>query len=222
MTISAVGFDLDYTLVVPDRDRTTLLAEAAEAVGAPPLSRDAYLDAHRRNLTGETRTPIFEDLLARVEDERAGERAGVLAEKYREVVNEALVPVPGVEAMLSDLRTRYRVGLLTNGPTVAQREKLSTLGWLEAFDAVVVTGELTAGKPDPAAFEALVSALGAAPDETVYVGDEVDADVAGAKRAGVAAVQVVFPGGPAPDPRADAHVERDDLTADLPEIIASL
>ena len=219
MTISAVGFDLDYTLAVPRHDRSKLLDDAVRAVGAPPISREAYLDAHRRNLTGETRAPIFEDLL---DDDVGNVHAEELAREYREAINDALVPVTGVEAMLASLRERYHVGLLTNGPTVAQREKLAVLGWPDAFDAVVITGELAAGKPDAAAFEALVARLGSPPEETVYVGDEVEADVAGAADAGLAVVQVVFPGGPGPDPRADAHVQRDDLARELPSVIESL
>lgn len=223
VTIRAVGFDLDYTLVVPDRDRSVLLSDAVDAVGAPPISRDAYLDAHRRNLTGETRAPIFEDLLARSgggADTAAS--AEELARAYREAINAALVPVRGVESMLASLRERYRVGLLTNGPTVAQRAKLVTLGWEDAFDAIVITGELTAGKPDGAAFEALLDALDADPGETAYVGDELDADVTGASASGLAVIQVLFPGGPAPDPRADAQVERDALGRKLPGILESL
>ena len=216
MTITAVGFDLDDTLVVPDRDRATLLADAVDAVGAPPISREAYLVAHRENLTGETRTPIFEDLVG-------GEApAGDLARAYRETVNEALAPVAGVEAMLAALRRRYHVGLLTNGPTVAQRAKLATLGWEDAFDAVVVTGELPAGKPDGAAFTALLDALGADPATTVYVGDEVAADVGGAAEAGLTVVQVLYPGGPDPDPRADATVQRDELAGVLPGLLDTL
>lgn len=219
MTITAVGFDLDYTLVVPERDRSTLLSEAVEAVGAPPIRRDEYVDAHRRNLTGETRAPIFEDLL---EGKAADVRADELAREYREAINDALVPVPGVESMLASLRRRYRVGLLTNGPIVAQREKLAVLGWPDAFDSVVITGELSAGKPDAAAFEALLEGLAATPEETAYVGDEVEADVVGAGEAGMSVVQVVFPGGPAPDPRADAHLGRDELVRALPGVLESL
>jgi len=219
VTITAVGFDLDYTLAVPRHDRSKLLDDAVRAVGAPPISREAYLDAHRRNLTGETRAPIFEDLL---DDDVGNVRAEELAREYRETINEALVPVPGVEAMLSSLRERYPVGLLTNGPTVAQREKLAALDWADAFDAVVITGELAAGKPDGAAFEALLSRLGSGPGETAYVGDEVAADVGGAAEAGLRVVQVVFPGGPDPDPRADAHVVRDDLARELPAVLESL
>lgn len=240
MTVKAVAFDLDYTLAVPDRDRARLLAEAVESVGAPPITREAYLEAHRRNLTGETRAPIFEDLLAGsgrkdgrgesdaeeldvdVEWRDADVRAIELAREYRETINDALVPVPGVEEMLASLRERYTVGLLTNGPTVAQREKLSTLGWEDTFDATLVTGELTAGKPDAAAFEALLEVLEAAPEETVYVGDEVDADVGGASAAGITVVQVVFEGGPAPDPRAHRHVRREDLPRELPDVLETV
>ena len=64
MTVTAVAFDLDYTLTIPERDRQALLDEASAAVDGPALSREAYLDAHRRNLTNRTREPIFEDLLA--------------------------------------------------------------------------------------------------------------------------------------------------------------
>ena len=219
MTITAIGFDLDYTLAVPDRDRSQILSDAVEAVGAPPISREAYLEAHRENLTAETRRPIFEALIG---EEGSTVPAGRVARAYRDAVNEALVPVAGVEPMLAALRDRYRLGLLTNGPRVAQRGKLSSLGWEDAFDEVVVTGELAAGKPDAVAFEALLDALEATPDETVYVGDEVAADVLGASAAGMAVVQVLAPGGPGPDHRADAHVPREELAISLPAIVDSL
>ncbi|WP_177232617.1 HAD family hydrolase [Halogeometricum rufum] len=219
VTIRAVGFDLDYTLAVPTRDRATILRDAATAAGAPPLSREAYLDAHGRNLTRETRTPIFESLLAG-RDTDADPAA--VATAYREHIADALVPVPGAEAFLADLREEYAVGLLTNGPRVAQRDKLATLDWEDAFDVALVTGELPAGKPDAAAFEALLDALGTDPAETAYVGDDVDADVGGAADAGLVPIQVVFEGGPAPDARAAAHVEREVLVERLPSVLASL
>lgn len=222
MTITAVGFDLDYTLVVPDRQRADLLDDAVRDVGAEPIARDDYIEAHREHLTAETRAPIFDRLIDEQPADPRSDRAQDLATAYREAVNEALVPLDGVESMLDRLRQRYRVGLLTNGPTVAQRAKLATLGWEAAFDATVVSGELPAGKPDPAAFEALLDALGSAADETVYVGDEVGADVGGATAAGLRVVQIVFPGGPDADPRADAHVERDELVATLPDVLTSL
>lgn len=219
MTLRAVVFDLDYTLAVPDRDRQTLLREASAAVGAPPLSREAYLAAHRRNLTGETREPIFAELLA----EHDGDvDPAELAAAYRRTIAAALEPLPGAAELVRDLRDRYRVGLLTNGPVRAQRDKLATLGWETLFDAIVVSGDLPAGKPDERAFETVLDRLGVAPGEAVYVGDEVEADVRGASGAGLAVVQVVWPEGPDPDPRADAHVDRAELVAELPGVLAGL
>jgi putative hydrolase of the HAD superfamily len=223
MPLAAVGFDLDYTLCVPARGRASLLAEAVASAGAPPLetwaSRAAYQSAHDQHLTGETREPVFEAMLddAAVEADPAR-----LARAYRERVNGALEPVPGAAELIRALRRDYRVGLLTNGPRRAQRSKLETLGWTDAFDAVFVTGELPAGKPDGRAFRALLDGLDVAPDELAYVGDDPDADVAGASNAGLGAVQVTYDGGPPPSPRADAHVERSELVSTLPAVLQSL
>jgi len=217
MDMAAVAFDLDDTLAVTRVDRATLLTEALREAGAPQRSREAYLQAHAENLTARSREPVFERLFASVDDVDAA----AVAEAYRNRVNAALEPVPGVEAMLSDLRKRYRLGLLTNGPVVAQRSKLEALGWTDAFDAALVTGELAAGKPEPAAFESLLAELGTDASATVFVGNDVTADVQGAVAAGIDAVQVCYPGGPGRDPDAFAHVERDELAAELPRLLAA-
>lgn len=215
MAPSAVVFDLDYTLAVVSRDRSTLLAEASESAGIPvEFSREEYGAAHQRAHAHETRGPIFADLL----DER--EEGEALAEAYRNAIADSLAPVEGAESLIIDLETNYRVGLLTNGPVVAQRDKLRTLGWEELFDAAVITGELEEGKPHRGAFEAILEALGVSPEEAVYVGDSVETDVTGASEVGMTVVQILYPGGPGPDPRADAHLDRENLVRDLPGLIA--
>jgi phosphoglycolate/pyridoxal phosphate phosphatase family enzyme len=47
------------------------------------------------------------------------------------------------------------------------------------------------GKPEPAMFEAILAAAGVPPDEAVVVGDNPDADVVAARRAGIASVLVL-------------------------------
>lgn len=215
---TAVVFDLDDTLAVPDRDRETVLAEAVDRADAPAIGREEYLAAHGRNLTRESREPIFADLLS---DREGNTDPEAVAAAYRERTAETIGPVPGVEEMLADLRERYRVGLLTNGPVRAQREKLATLGWEETFDVALVTGELEAGKPDPRPFEAILAALGAAPGEAVYVGDDSEKDVGGAVGAGMDAVHV-HERGETPDPRAVAGVIRNRIAEDLPRLLADL
>ncbi|WP_049898646.1 HAD family hydrolase [Halococcus agarilyticus] len=217
MAIRAVAFDLDYTLAIPERDRQALLDEASAAVDGPSLSREAYLDAHRRNLTNRTREPIFDDLLA---DHDTDASASELADTYRDAITDALVPVAGAEALVRGLREEYRVGLLTDGPVCAQQAKIDALGWGDLFDAVVITGSLDAGKPDARAFRAELDALGTTADETVYVGDSAELDIDGARAAGLRAVQVLDDG--AASPEADAAIERDALADRLPGIVADL
>ncbi|WP_134670105.1 HAD family hydrolase [Halorussus marinus] len=219
MTVTAVVFDFDYTLTVPDRPRQEVLDDATEAVGAPRIDRATYLDVHADYLDVESRTPIFADILDAADSDAD---PAALAEAYREALGDALAPVEGVPGLLADLRERYRLGLLTNGSTRAQRSKLEAFEWVDAFDATVVTGELDAGKPDERAFAAILDELGVAPERAVYVGDDPEADVHGAQAAGMAAIQVVFDGGPDPAPAADAHVERDRLAAELPGLLESL
>lgn len=216
--LAAVSFDLDYTLAVPDRDREALLREAAAAVGAPEVTREAYLAAHAEHLTEETRAPVFASL---VDDPGLAE---ALAAAYRERVTASLELVPGVAGLLDDLRGRYRVAILTNGPTVAQREKVAALGIAERVDVVLVSGDLPAGKPDRRAFEALCDAVDAPPARVAHVGDDPEADVGGASAAGLRTVQVLAEDGhgDGSDPRADAHVWRSVLPTDLPDCLDAL
>lgn len=211
MALAAVVFDLDYTLSVPERDRQTLLDEATTAAGVEDIERDAYLQVHQTGRARETRTPIFEQLL----DDGNAE---AVARAYRTAIEDALLEVPGTTDLLGELRERYRLGLLTDGPVRAQQGKLDTLGWNDYFDAVVITGALTAGKPDSAAFDAIVGELGVAPEATVFVGDHPEADIRGAKDAGMVAVQVL---GERFDraPEADAYVDRDALGTQFREFL---
>ena len=216
MTIRAVVFDLDDTLAVTSRDRERLLGEAAHRAGVDPhFDREDYVRAHGEHSAGGTRRPVFEAL---VED---GEDAAHLTRAYREAIGTSLAPVDGAAAMLTALRSRYRLGLLTDGPEEAQRDKLRRLGWCDAFDAVLVTGGLDAPKPDPAAFDAIADALDVDAGAVVYVGDSPDRDVVGATEAGMHPVQVVFAGGPDPHPSAAAVVRREELRS-LPRVLESL
>lgn len=218
VTLRAVGFDLDHTLAVPALDRETLLEHALDAVDAPDVSRREYLDAHRENHAAVTRTPIFERALP----DNAAVDANALATAYRDRIADAITPIADADALLASLRSTYHVGLLTNGPIRAQGDKLDELEWWSAFHAVQITGQLPAGKPDGRAFDALAAALGVDVTELAYVGDEPEIDVVGAATAGASTIQVVWPDGPAPHPRADAVVDRDALATDLPDVLDEL
>lgn len=215
---AAVVFDLDDTLAVTARPRQTLLDDATTQVSSHRIDRADYLTAHGEVDAPETRAPIFERLL----DADASVTPAELATAYRQAIENALEPLPGAAGLVDGLRDEYRVGLLTDGPVVAQQGKLAVLDWEELFDAVVITGSLATSKPDRRAFEAICDALGVEPGETVYVGDRPEVDIAGAADAGFRTIQVLTPDEPEPHPAATATVDRADLVERLPEIIPTV
>ena len=102
-------------------------------------------------------------------------------------VADTIEPLPGAFEVLRTVRRNgLRCGILTNGPAQWQRRKLELTGVAELVDAVAISAEIGAAKPDPDAFHAACRALGAEPQETAMVGDNEPLDVEGARAAGLA------------------------------------
>jgi 2-haloacid dehalogenase len=94
--------------------------------------------------------------------------------------------VDGAEEVLAALRGRVGLALITNGLEEVQRPRLerSTIGG--CFDAVVISEEVGAAKPDPAIFDVALARMGHPPREQVLmVGDSLTSDIAGANRSGI-------------------------------------
>lgn len=84
-----------------------------------------------------------------------------------------------------DTLAGYRHAVLSNSALVHQDRKLRVLGVRDRFEALLCAVELGVSKPEPAAFHAVCEALGLAPDEVAYVGNEPDIDARGAADAGL-------------------------------------
>ena len=82
------------------------------------------------------------------------------------------------------------VALVTNGPPDIQRLKLEQTGLADHFSAVVISGELGLGKPDPEVFMHAVGSLGVRPQDAVMVGDSWERDIEGALGAGLSAIWI--------------------------------
>ena len=114
-----------------------------------------------------------------------------LADAYSEIRKETgLEFFPEVEAFLADLRVRYRTGILTNGPSDMQWEKLRDLDLVVAVDAIVVAGDLGFFKPDPRPFRRVLELLETEPSDAVYIGDSFEHDIVGAHGVGMQTVWV--------------------------------
>ncbi len=188
----AVAFDLDDTLY-PEREFVMSGFRAVAEWGERNLGINRttgfseLLAIYDRGSTGH----IFDEWMA-VRHLDGGERVGELVRLYREHA-PAIKPFPEVPALLRTLKSRYLLGLVSDGFFEVQRRKLDALGLAGWFDATVFSDEWgrEAWKPSPRPFQVLLERLGGLQAETVvYVGDNPGKDFLAARRAGMASIQV--------------------------------
>ena len=191
----AILFDLDDTLwpIAP------AILQAEEAVfawlreHAPRVAERFSIDSLRQaRLELLARQPEFQLDLGKLR--RAGllaafEQAGEDAAKVELAMasffaaRNAVIPYDDVVPGLLRLRDRVLVGSISNG-----NADLRTIGLSHHFKVSVAAHEFGVAKPDAAIFLAACRELGVAPEDAVYVGDDVLLDVQGAQRAGLRAV----------------------------------
>jgi putative hydrolase of the HAD superfamily len=113
-------------------------------------------------------------------------RIALAVEAYFSAFQDHCRLIPRTKEMLAILQSSYRLGLLSNfthGP--AARNLLSQLGLDPYFEVVIISGELGFRKPHALPFLALVDGLGLPRHEIIYVGDDPEPDILGAKQAGL-------------------------------------
>jgi putative hydrolase of the HAD superfamily len=120
-------------------------------------------------------------------------RITLAVEMYFTAFTDYAAPIPGTLAMLAALKGKYRLGLLSNlTHAPAALHIIDRLGMAPFFDAVVVSGQLGYRKPHPQVFLALLEQLGTSREQTLFVGDNVEADIQGAQRMGIQPVWMTY------------------------------
>ena len=242
MRPKAILFDLDDTLISPGSHRTAFWRDSlALARGAaagpdawPPEDLDdlvAAIDRSARWFWSEParhRTGRLDLAAARFRildvglgpDGRFAEAARRdIADRCGVLMRESTALYPDAVATLEGLAAEgVRLALVTNGAAEVQREKIERFDLERHFDHVQIEGEAGVGKPEPEAYRRALAALGARPEETWMVGDNLEWEVAAPRRLGIHAVWR--------DPRevgrlpARATVAPDRIVARLSELLA--
>ncbi|CAH2257085.1 jg11946 [Pararge aegeria aegeria] len=94
-----------------------------------------------------------------------------------------LTLTPDVIHLLETLREDYLLGLITNGPSRAQWQKIERLGLRKYFDCLLVSGDLPWEKPDQNIFLEACKLLGVEARTCIMVGDKLETDIKGGKEA---------------------------------------
>jgi putative hydrolase of the HAD superfamily len=188
--IRAVLFDLDDTLYPEAEFYRSGFAVAAEELQrrgcGPAAAIRAVLEAIHFQ---QSRQGVFDAAAARLGFPAAW--VPQLIALFHE--HSPRIDLPAESArMLARLRPRYRLGIVTDGHAEVQRKKIRALGVASLVDAVVVADDLGREhwKPDPLAFLACCRALNVDPGQSVFVGDNPQRDMLGARRAGIRGIRL--------------------------------
>ncbi len=206
MPVRAIFFDMDDTLL-----DTSAGVETSWEIACREASPQIGCE------WGELRSAIISEMMNFWRDEAAAEHWRVKLVEAREHVIDLTLGARGwdrgLTKLISDrygieretrlqlfsdavetletLRTHgYKLGLLTNGPADMQRGKVTRFALEQYFDVVVIEGEFGRGKPHREVFEHALGRVGAAPEEAWHVGDNLYADIGGAKSAGLEATWI--------------------------------
>ena len=195
----AILYDLDGTLIDFDRCEKHALQEAFRGAGYDVDHQatwtriwEAYAPIgtsywSRRVEAGWSRGEVIElimrdTLIALEEDEGA---APAIAGAYGESIARSAYLNPGAREVLERLSPHFKLGLVTNGESTAQRGRLQTTGLGRYLQCVIISDEAGYAKPAREIFDLALSGLGVSARETLYVGDSVEHDYHGALNAGI-------------------------------------
>lgn len=190
MTIKAILFDLDQTLL----DRTTSLKKFLnwqinffELV--PPDLKANFIE---RFLVLDANGSVWKDRVytqLTVEFKITHYSTEILLQSYIQDFNKFCTPFDDVEHTIQTLYERdFKLGLISNGQSPFQEHNFYALGLREYFSSVIVSEAVGLRKPDPQIFYLSCEQLKIYPQEAIFIGDNWEADVQGARQAGLNAL----------------------------------
>jgi putative hydrolase of the HAD superfamily len=193
--IEAVYFDIDDTLY--DTSGFAELARKAALrvmidAGLPLTSQEAYVLLREIiKEKGSNYDKHFNVLTKRVfgKEEPLLIALGMIT--YHNVKFALLRLFPDTIPLLIYLKKKgYRLGVISNGLTIKQWEKLIRLGLYHFFDEVVTSEEAEVEKPNTEIFNLALSRMDCEPHMSVMVGNKFREDIMGAINVGMSAILV--------------------------------
>ncbi len=218
MTIKALAFDVNGTLIdiltdesmeeiyralrhfltyqgidIPRSDLRSLyfrlMKEQVSASLEPYPEYDA-VDIWRTILT-EQQTPFTRSLPAA----QMQEMPLFLAQMYRAISRKRFQLYPNVLEVLEKLRTRFPMAIVTDAQSAYACGELDHVGLTDYFHPIIVSGDYGYRKPDGRLFQKALEGMGAAPAETLFLGNDMHRDIYGAQQAGMKTLMFSSPQG---------------------------
>jgi HAD superfamily hydrolase (TIGR01549 family) len=200
--LRGVLFDLDDTLFDHVHGARAALAGVHRmhaCFAARPFAEFEHAHArcleelHARVVRGEmgidaARLARFRRLFVESGVEPTDAELAATAMAYRDTYMSARRPIEGALDLLAVLKTRVKIGIVSNNLLKEQQDKVRLCGFEDHVDALVVSEEVGVAKPDPEIFRVALARLRCEASEVVMIGDSWANDIEGAHAAGIRAI----------------------------------
>ncbi len=233
--ILVVLFDLGSTLIYENGpwDDLFIQADAAlwsvlrnagvglqprELYGNAPTLFAVYYEQHRNDLAEPTTAAVLDDVLQSRGFHLSKETLREAMRAMFRVTQTNWVAEPDAIPTLERLRSSgLRLGMISNASDDDNTQALIDKAHLRPyFEYVMSSARFGRRKPDPGIFRAALAHFAAPPEATVMVGDNYEADIAGARTVGMQTIWITRRAvGPFPAP---SQVKADAVVATLGEI----
>lgn len=115
-----------------------------------------------------------------------------IADQYIEFLPHFNYLFDGTFEILDYLKEKYSLHIITNGFEEIQTKKMESSKILHYFNAIITSESVGVKKPNPKVFYHALKVAGAKQENSIMIGDSIEADVLGALNIGVDAIHCNF------------------------------
>ncbi|VDN49122.1 2-haloalkanoic acid dehalogenase [Petrocella atlantisensis] len=87
--------------------------------------------------------------------------------------------------IVNSIKVHVKVGIITNGITQRQKEKIVNTNLDRCFDIIIISDEVGYSKPDKRIFKLALNKLDVQPETALFVGDNIEKDIGGCQNANI-------------------------------------
>jgi putative hydrolase of the HAD superfamily len=201
--IKHIFFDLDHTIWDFDRNAQETLMELFEHYRLPSLGLDSpqnFIQTYTENnhqLWAEYHLgKINKEQLRSQRFSKTFMELGVSPELVPHQFEEDYVRISptktnlfeGSEKVLAYLQQKYTLHIISNGFKETTLTKMDLSNLNPYFEHVIISEDVGVNKPDPAVFTYALNKAGATKEESIMIGDSLEADIRGAQDFGMRAI----------------------------------
>jgi len=149
-----------------------------------------YWNLYRQNIVTkeQVRNGRFKDTLDFFKLSNSNDLSIQLGDKYIMISPTKTNLFPNTHQVLSQLKEKYQLHIITNGFKEVQYTKLEKSNLMQYFEVVVCSEETGKKKPHKDVFNLALSRAKTLPEESLMIGDNLEADIIGANKVGMKTV----------------------------------